>query len=211
MLAVVPTIFVYMGLTTIEEMKFAPVTQEISVSDKSLLGVDKKYQGKMEERSKLSSGQIGATRTTYDLYLKILAEENEWRKQVSHVIKGKEVPWEKTRQGRIKFLISHFTPDKVGLRCMEAFLQEIPPGGSSGKHRHIGEEILIVFKGKGYDIQDGARFDWEQDNLVCIPVQTTHQHFNADAKRPVKFLSVQTGFQFLTGHGDIEHFEDAWP
>ncbi len=145
--------------------------------------------------------------TTYDEYIKQYWEESRWRKACPHVVKAKELPWEDTRLGKIKY-IAH---PKIasGLVTYECFLQEIPPGGRSGKHRHVGEEIQFIISGEGYSVLDGVRWDWGKYDVVCIPVTTTHQHFNSDPKRSTLFISVQSRLYSFIGHGGVEHLEDA--
>ncbi|MBI2989507.1 MAG: cupin domain-containing protein [Deltaproteobacteria bacterium] len=148
--------------------------------------------------------------TTYDHYLKLLAQENEELRTAPHVIKGNEIPWENTRQGRIKFLMGPGRPDSfVGKWTWDLFLQEIPPGSRSGKHLHMSEELHLILEGRGYDVQDGVRYDWKKDDLVCIPVGTVHQHFNTDSEKPAKFISVQPRYWAAFGFGGILQIEEA--
>ena len=109
--------------------------------------------------------------------------------------------------GRIKHLIHPKVPS--GILTYEAWLQELPPGGHSGKHRHVGEEVHLILAGRGYDLHDDTRWDWEQDDLACIPINTVHQHFNADSKKPALFLAVQPRLYEFIGHRGVEHWEDA--
>lgn len=210
MLAVIPTLNEFMGLGKREQIEIEPQNYNIPDEVKARLGTDEEYQKMIGQRLAVTYEQVPEVKTTYDYYLELLAKENDWRQRVPHVVKGKDVPWEETRQGRIKFLLHlNSQEDIVGLRLFDAFIQEIPPGGYSGRHRHVGEEVHIILEGKGYDIHDGVRHDWEEDNLVCIPIHTMHQHFNADPERPARFLGVQTRLHIFAGHGGIEHFEDA--
>jgi len=147
-------------------------------------------------------------KNTYDHYLNELVEESRWHRSLLHVVKQKERPWEDTRMGRMKYL-AHWPTIPSGLRLFDSFIQDIPPGGRSGKHRHVSEEVHFILEGKGYDIHDGTRWDWQKESIVCIPVNTTHQHFNTDPNRPARFLSFQSRFYHYLGHGGIEHMEDA--
>ena len=89
------------------------------------------------------------------------------------------------------------------------FVQEIPPVGRSGKHVHLNEEIHYIVKGQGYDIHDGQRFDWKEGDVVCIPILTEHQHFNADPNNPAKFVAIETRWHQYAGYGGILQLEDA--
>ncbi len=144
---------------------------------------------------------------SYQEYMKLLEDEVKWRLSVPHVVRTEEVPWENTQMGRIKFLV---TPKRnCGLKAYDAFVQELPPGGSSGKHRHAAEEVHKILGGKGYDIHDGVRHDWDAEDMVCIPPYVTHQHFNSDPERPSRFVAFQSRWYAFIGHGGIEHLEDA--
>jgi gentisate 1,2-dioxygenase len=88
-------------------------------------------------------------------------------------------------------------------------MQEISPGSRSGKHRHLTEEQVLVIRGRGYDIHDGERWDWERGDLVSIPTMAEHQHFNADADQPALLLSSMPSAGVALGLGGIEQLEDA--
>ena len=103
--------------------------------------------------------------------------------------------------------MSPYTPGPLLL--YDAYLQELSPGGKSGKHRHVGEEVHKILSGKGYDIHDGKRWDWDTEDVVLIPNNTVHQHFNADPRHPATFLSLHSRLYHYIGHGGIEHLEDA--
>jgi gentisate 1,2-dioxygenase len=89
------------------------------------------------------------------------------------------------------------------------YMQEIPPGSRSGRHRHMTEEQVLVIAGRGYDIHDGTRWEWERGDLVSIPAMAEHQHFNTDAKNPVLLLSSMPSIGVALGVGGIEQLEDA--
>lgn len=150
----------------------------------------------------------GKPQDFYDGYIELLAQEAEWRRACPHVVKGAEQPWVDTSMGRLKYLIHPKIPS--GILTMDAWVQYIPPGGKSGKHRHAAEEVHKVLRGRGYDVQDGVRYDWEAEDVVCVPVLTTHQHCNASDTEPAIFYAVQPRLYDFIGHGGYEHFEDAY-
>lgn len=161
----------------------------------------------MSARRAVTRWKGGKPKTVYDRYLKELVDENHWYRNTRRFIPCAEVPWEDTRQGRIKWMIHPGT--ECCIRTLDIYIQELPPGSRSGKHRHVGEELIYVLEGKGYDIHDGERYDWEAGDLVCVPVLTAHQHFNADCERPAKFISNMTRWYSMLGCGGIEQLEDA--
>lgn len=99
---------------------------------------------------------------------------------------------------------------RVGSRAtLEAsFLNDsFPDSSHSGKHRHLAEECLYVLEGQGYDLHQDCdveitdtyhrkpqdeiqRFEWEAGDVIYIPPNTIHQHFNADTEHPVRLISA---------------------
>ena len=62
----------------------------------------------------------------------------------------------------------------------------------SGKHIHQGGVVLFVLEGRGYTVMDGVRHDWEEGDLIILPIQpgeVEHQQFNADPDRPMRLLA----------------------
>lgn len=146
----------------------------------------------------------------YEYYLRQFEEERYWRQHVPQVIRQRDRRWEDTRNGRILwFLHPEHPPLQTGLRMFEVYLQDLPPGGRSGRHLHVGEEVHFIIEGAGYDVIDGKRWDWEANDVVGIPVLSTHQSFNADPSRPARFLAFKSRLYDCLGFSGIEHFEDA--
>jgi quercetin dioxygenase-like cupin family protein len=146
---------------------------------------------------------------------------NSKRKKVVH---PNEMPWEMSRQGILKHLLNEQMNTRM--ESVDAYMLLIPPGSRSGKHRHLAEECLYVVEGRGYDlhqdcdveitdtyhwiVQDEVkRYDWEAGDVIYIPPNTVHQHFNADAERPVRLISAINRIYQKFGLNDIEQLEDA--
>ena len=64
-------------------------------------------------------------------------------------------------------------------------------------------------RGRGYDIHDGTRWDWERGDLISIPAMAEHQHFNADSSSCTLVLSSMPSVGVGLGVGGIEQLEDA--
>lgn len=220
----VPIVFELMGLASIEQIEmhenYQPPegTTALRGPQGEIIGykkpdgtelrfgaVDLEFQHMME--AKRATQFDREPRNTYEHYLRALTDQIRWRQSIPHVVKGKERPWEDTQMGRLKYLLSSYIPSPLLL--YDCYIQEIPPGGRSGKHRHVGEEVHKILEGKGYDIHNGRKWDWDTEDVVIIPNNTTHQHFNADPKRPARFMAIQSRLYHYVGHGGIEHLEDA--
>ena len=66
---------------------------------------------------------------------------NAKRKKVIH---PEEMPWEMSPQGILKHLINEAMNTRM--ETVDAYMQIIPAGSRSGKHRHLAEECLYVLE-----------------------------------------------------------------
>ncbi len=140
------------------------------------------------------------------------------------VVRPDEMPWEMSRQGLLKHLINEEMNTRM--ETVDVYMQLIPPGSRSGKHRHLAEECLYVLEGRGYDLHQDCdveitdqfvwtpqvevkRFDWEAGDYIYVPPNTIHQHFNADPERPVRLVSSTARIFRQMGLNNLEQLEDA--
>lgn len=140
------------------------------------------------------------------------------------VVTPDQMPWEMSRQGLLKHLINEAMNTRM--ETVDAYMQIIPPGSRSGKHRHLAEECLYVLEGRGYDLHQDCdveitddyhwkpqdeikRFEWEAGDVVYVPPNTIHQHFNADPDRPARLISSTNRIFKQCGLNDLEQYEDA--
>jgi quercetin dioxygenase-like cupin family protein len=167
---------------------------------------DQKVAAVFQARREFSNPTVGKTR--YDWFLSRLADENRGEKEDPRVIRDTDCSWESTHQGKLKFHISRWT--EVAARGLDVMAQEIDPGQRSGEHRHIFEELLLVVKGRGYDLHEGTRHAWEEGDLICIPPMIAHQHVNdgKDAARIVSVWPRQPGHELLGGIEQISNASD---
>ena len=56
---------------------------------------------------------------------------------------------------------------------------ELFPGGSNHGHGHQNEALFYILEGRGYEIHDGKRYDWDKDDFVVVHTDSVHRHFNA--------------------------------
>lgn len=160
-------------------------------------------------------------------YQEALVESKTFREnyqQRKAVIKAQDMLWEDSPQGRIKHVIN----EKMDtMECaLDIYQQFLPPGGASGKHRHMSEELFFVLEGKGYDLhndvkfecddqinweweEEPKRFDWEEGDFVYIPPYTAHQHFNADLEKPARFITATNRIIKAMGFDWLDQVEPA--
>ena len=130
------------------------------------------------------------------------------------LIKGRDLPWESNRQGKMKWFL-HPALNNTAIRSMIVFEQEIPAGGRSGAQKTPGGSVLYILEGKGFTLLDGERHDWQAEDLVNIPIRTggvVVQHVNADPRRPVRFISADLNLVDILGvdrGAELEQIEAA--
>ena len=146
---------------------------------------------------------------------------NAKRRKIVH---PEDMPWELSRQGLLKHLLNEGMNTRM--ETVDAYMLVIAPGSRSGRHRHLAEECLYVLEGRGYDLHQDCdveitdtyhwkpqdevkRYEWEAGDVIYIPPNTIHQHFNADPERPVRLISATNRIYKACGLNDLEQLEDA--
>jgi quercetin dioxygenase-like cupin family protein len=134
------------------------------------------------------------------------------------------MPWEMAPQGLLKHLLNEQMNTRM--ETVDAYMQVIPPGSRSGKHRHLAEECLYVVEGHGYDLHQDCdveitdtyawkpqdeikRFEWEAGDVIYVPPCTIHQHFNGDSQRPARLISCTNRIYKNSGLNDLVQLENA--
>lgn len=140
------------------------------------------------------------------------------------IVRPEEMPWEMSRQGLLKHLINEGMNTRM--ETVDAYMQIVPPGSKSGKHRHLAEECLYVLEGTGYDLHQDCdveitdvyfwkpqdriqKFEYEAGDVIYVPPNTIHQHFNADPDRPLRLISTINRIFKHSGLNDLEQLENA--
>jgi quercetin dioxygenase-like cupin family protein len=161
------------------------------------------------------------------LYQRLLDEARDAPSRNSRrkkIVNPQEMPWEMSRQGLLKHLINENMNTRM--ETVDAYMQIIPPGSRSGKHRHLAEECVYVLEGCGYDIHQDCdveitdsfkwvpqtetkRFEWEAGDVIYIPPNTIHQHFNLQPDRPVRLISATNRIFKQIGLNTLDQLEDA--
>ena len=145
-----------------------------------------------EERDFDHVGTKTATFRTDDI--KGSADFRAAYEHAANVVSAEDQPFEHSPDG----LIKHLVHEKMGTReqCVDAYMQFLAPGGSSGKHRHMWEEVIFVAEGSGYDLhwdlkfdcvdayewdweKEPRKFEWTRGDFIYIPPFSIHQHFNS--------------------------------
>ena len=157
---------------------------------------------------------------TVELPIIRAAEDTSLKK----IIKPNDTPWQMTPHGRIRLLADASVPLRV--KAIDVHLQEIAPGSRSGRQWQMADEIFYVLEGRGYDLhwdveveitdkyyariaKEPSRWEWQAGDMVHIPHNTIHQHFNADPASPVRLISATNRIYKLIGYSRLEQLENA--
>ncbi|MDR7318847.1 cupin domain-containing protein [Brevibacillus nitrificans] len=99
--------------------------------------------------------------------------------------------WELTKKGLDG--LSEFEPDPFDGYAIEyinpstgkdannrigARMQKLPPQFFGKAHRHVHSNVYHVFKGSGYTVMNGVKFEWSEGDFFVIPPWVWHEHVN---------------------------------
>lgn len=162
-----------------------------------------------------------------DFYAKALEASARFRVDYEgrlNVVKSNQMPFERSPDGLIKHIIHEDLNTKEC--CLDIYMQFLPGGRASGKHRHLSEEIFFVVEGSGYDLhwdvrfdckdemefswdEEPKRFEWSQGDFVYIPPYCAHQHCNADPSAEARIVVVNSRIVKPMGFDWFEQIERA--
>ena len=144
--------------------------------------------------------------------------------QALNVIAAEDMPFERSPDG----LLKHIVNERMNTRecCVEAYMQFLPGGGRSGKHRHMWEEIVFVAEGSGYDLHWDLKFDcidaydwdwevvprhyeWTRGDFVYVPPFTIHQHVNSDPVNEARLIVISNRIVKAMGFNWLDQLENA--
>ena len=132
------------------------------------------------------------------------------------VVDGDNLPVENNRMGIYRWYL-HPDKEDVAVRTMLFWAEEIPPGSKSGKQKHQGGRLHYVQEGHGYTDIDGVKYEWEQGDMILLPIRpqgVTFQHFNTDSQNKVRLVCAEPnwfdalGVDLGSGFEQIENSPD---
>ena len=85
-------------------------------------------------------------------------------------------------------------------QSIETHISVIAPKGTGQRHGHMNSAIFYCLRGKGYDIHDGKRFDYEAGDIMVVENGCVHQHFNASEDEDLVLLVMKAKPLFLFMH-----------
>lgn len=149
----------------------------------------------------------------YEELIKLRDHQRERKKKSILLVKGDELPWESNPQGKMKWYLHPSIEDTV-IQTLIVYLQEIPPGSSSGKQKYQGGTVIYVVEGKGRTVIDDVTYHWETDDVVQLPIRPdgiVFQHFNDDPKRAVQLICAEPNLVHAMGVDRGSGFEQLSP
>lgn len=149
----------------------------------------------------------------FEYLLKKRDEERKRREKALWLVKGNRIPWERNQHGFMRWYL-HPAIANVAVRTLMSYVQEIPPGGRSGRQRHPGNMVVYIQEGKGYTILDEARYEWQEGDVITLPLRqggVVYQHFNRDARNRVRLIAVEPNLIDATGLDRGGAFEELEP
>lgn len=148
--------------------------------------------------------------SVYELGYQICERKRRRAEQGKVVIKGSERPWVQGRQGLLKHFVAEPLDDTAVLGWHDFFVHDIR--SHSGKHRHQGGLAIYVIEGRGWTVVDRVRHDWEEGDLILLPLKpggVEHQHFNAEPGKPCKWLGIIHGGMWDALGNQMEQKEES--
>ena len=100
----------------------------------------------------------------------------------------------------------------AGNTTLGIHLSQMAPGGTKPGHRHVDEAALLVIYGYGYsemkqaDDKEVQRVDWKAGDIISIPSNAWHQHFNGDNDKPTLQLAFKNTRWLRTLFGSRDFF-----
>jgi mannose-6-phosphate isomerase-like protein (cupin superfamily) len=85
-------------------------------------------------------------------------------------------------------------------QSIECHLDVYAPGGYGQKHGHMNSAVFYVLKGKGHDVHDTKRHDWEAGDALIVENACVHQHFCDDPNDESIVLIMKAKPLFLFMH-----------
>lgn len=85
-------------------------------------------------------------------------------------------------------------------QSIETHLGAFAPLGYGQKHGHMNSAVFYVLRGRGYDVHDGVRLDYEAGDALMVENGCVHQHFNSDPNEEMVVLVMKAKPLFLFMH-----------
>ena len=85
-------------------------------------------------------------------------------------------------------------------QSIETHIDVFAPRGHGQKHGHMNSAVFFVLKGRGHDVHDGRRIDWEAGDALIVENACVHQHLSDDPDDETIVLIMKAKPLFLFMH-----------
>ncbi len=156
-------------------------------------------------------------RRPQNLLDELFAMRDEFRERNRNglkVVRGKDLPWEVNAQGKMKWYVHPRKADTC-TKTFVLYVQEIPPGGHSGKQKVPGGIAHVVLNGRMTAVVDQKRYECTQWDCIALPIKhrgVEYQFFNPDPNVPCRFIAGSPNFYEILGldmGSEFEQLENA--
>jgi len=84
-------------------------------------------------------------------------------------------------------------------QLIETHMDVIPPGTYGQKHAHMNSAVFFILEGKGFDVHDEERIDWEAGDACIVENACVHRHHN-NGDKPARIVIIKAKPAFLFSH-----------
>ncbi len=109
-----------------------------------------------------------------------------------------DFPWHGGPQSFGKEIIN--PADVAVCQSIETHLKAFAPLGTNVNHGHMNSAAFYVVRGRGHDIHDGVRYEYEAGDILMVPNGVQHQHFNDSPDEEMVVLIMKAKPLFLFMH-----------
>jgi quercetin dioxygenase-like cupin family protein len=96
-------------------------------------------------------------------------------------------------------------------QSIEAHVDAFAPHGYGQTHGHMNSAVFFVLKGKGHDVHDGRRIEWEAGDALIVENACVHQHLSDDPDDETVVLIMKAKPLFLFMHMIFQKVVDYPP
>jgi quercetin dioxygenase-like cupin family protein len=85
----------------------------------------------------------------------------------------------------------------AGNTLLGMHISRLQPGAHNRGHRHVDEALILILAGRGWselrqsDDADMQVVEWQAGDMLAIPANAWHQHFNASDQEPTRQLAFK--------------------
>ena len=123
-------------------------------------------------------GSSGSGKTNLRISLKALPRSAEHSSLAERA--PARAPWATpgTRRSRVRGGGSGPATSRSSPRPSRSTSSSCRRRSSNDGHGHQNEAAFYILEGRGYEIHDDKRYDWEKGDLVFVHTDSVHRHYN---------------------------------